>query len=151
MKASVLLSSLLLVALAWGQDKETKVQFKDLPPAVRKAAKEQEHNGAAIRGYSKEMENGKAFYEVETQINGKNRDILMNESGTIVEVEQQIEIGSVPAAAIMGLKREAAGANILQVESVTKGDKVSYEAVIQRNGKKEVAVNSDGSAMQEHE
>ena len=150
MKTSVLLSTLFLAALAHGQDNETKVQFKDLPPAVQKAVKQQERNGAAVRGYSKEIENGKTFYEAETRVNGKNRDILMDESGAIVEVEQQVEIGSVPPAPMKGLRREAAGAKILQVESVTRGDKVSYEAVIERNGnKKEISVHADGSAVHE--
>jgi hypothetical protein len=152
MKTSVLLSSLLLAAFAYGRENETKVQFKDLPPAVQKTAKEQERNGAVVRGYNKEIENGKTFFEAETRVNGKNRDILMDESGTVVEVEQQIEIVSVSPAVMQGLEREAAGATILHVESVTKGSNVSYEATIQRNGKKkEVAVNSDGSALHEHE
>ena len=152
MKTCVLLLSLLLVTLACAEDKETKVEFKDLPPAVQKAAHEQQRKGATVRGYNKETENGKTFYEAETRVNGKSRDVLMDESGTTVEVEQEVALGSVPSAAMQGLKREAAGANILRVESVTKGDKVSYEAVIQRNGaKKEIAVNSDGFAVHEHE
>lgn len=152
MKTCVLLLSLLLVTVACAEDKETKVEFKDLPPAVQKAAQEQQRKGATVRGYNKEIENGKTFYEAETRVNGKSRDVLMDESGTTVEVELEVALGSVPSAAVQGLKREAAGANILRVESVTKGDKVSYEAVIQRNGaKKEIAVNSDGSAVHEHE
>jgi hypothetical protein len=162
MKTSVLLSSLLLVGLACAEDTETKVQFKDLPPAVQKMAKEQEGNGATLRGYSKEIENGKTFYELETRVKGNrnkdripqlhrsDRDILMDESGAVVEVEQQVEIGKIPGTAIDGLRREAAGATILRVESVTKGGTVSYEAVIVRNGKKkEIAVSADGSAIHE--
>lgn len=152
MRISVLLSSLLLVTVAWGEDNETKVQFKDLPPAVQKTVKEQERDGATVRGYSKEIEKGKTFYEAETWVNGKNRDILMDQSGTVVEVEQQVEVGKVPTVTMKGLKREAAGAQIVHVESVTKGDKVSYEAAILRNGKrKEIAVNADGSAIHERE
>ncbi len=146
-KTSILLLSLLLVGFACGEDNETKVQFKDLPPAVQNIAKEQQRSGAAVRGYSKENENGKTFYEVETRVNGKSRDILVEQGGAIVEIEQQVEIGSLPVAARHGLQREAAGSNILHVESVTRGDKVSYEAVILRNAKKkEIAVNADGSA-----
>lgn len=150
MKASVLITSLLLVGLACAESNEAKVQFKDLPPAVQKTAKEHEQSGTTVRGYNKEVENGKTFYEVETRVNGKNRDILVDESGAVVEVEQQVEIGNVPADAMQGLKKEAAGANILSVESVTKGDKITYEAVILRNGKrKEIAVTADGSALHE--
>lgn len=148
MKTSVLTTTLLLAGLAGADGSEAKIQFKDLPPAVQKTAKEQ--GGTTVRGYNKELENGKTFYEIETRVNGKNRDLLVDESGAVVEVEQQVEIGSVPADAIQGLRREAAGANILSAESVTKGDKVTYEAVILRNGKKkEIAVNAGGSALHE--
>jgi hypothetical protein len=150
MRIAVLLSILLFVSLAFGEDNETKVQYKDLPLAVRKAAKQQERNGLAIRGYNKEVENGRTFYEIETRVNGMSRDILLDEAGTVVEVEQQIEMGQVPAAAMKGLKKQAPGANILHVESVTKGDNVSYEAVIEDHGKKkEIAVKSDGSRVRE--
>jgi hypothetical protein len=44
------------------------------------------------------------------------------------------------------LQAKAGSGKILSVESVTKGSTVSYEAVIEKDGKKsEVAVNSDGS------
>src|SRR3981081_1577424 len=103
MKISVLIASLLLAGVACAEDNEAKVQFKDLPPAVQKTAKEHEQSGTAVRGCTKEIENGKTFYEVETRVNGKNRDILMDESGAVVEVEQQVEIGNVPAVAVQGL------------------------------------------------
>jgi hypothetical protein len=139
-----------MVTLAYGAAEETKVNFKDLPSAVQKTAKEQERNGATVRGYNKEVEKGKTFYEVETRVKGKSRDILMDESGSIVEVEQQVDISSVPGEAMEGLKREAGGAIIRTVEFVTRGDKISYEAEIQKNGnKKEIAVNADGSAVRE--
>lgn len=150
MRISVLFSNLLLLSVAFAGDTETKVQFKNLPPAVQAAAKQQERNGVAVRGYNKETENGKIFYEVETLVNGKTRDILLDEAGGVVEVEQQVAISNVPAPAVEGLKKQAAGANITHVESVTKGDNVTYEAVILKNGKKkEIAVRSDGSAIHE--
>jgi uncharacterized membrane protein YkoI len=150
MRISILLSSFLFVGTAFGDDSETKVQFKDLPAAVQKAAKQQETNGVTVRGYNREIENGRTFYEVEARENGRTRDILLDEAGTVVEVEQEVAIGKVPVAAMEGLKKEAGGANIQHVEYVTKGGKTSYEAVILKNGKKkEIAVNGDGFAIRE--
>jgi uncharacterized membrane protein YkoI len=150
MRTSTLLLSFLIIGIAFGDDNETKVQFKDLPAAVQKAAKQQEAKGVTVRGYNKELENGRTFYEVEARANGKTRDILLDEAGAVVEIEQEVEISKVPAAAVEGLKKEAGGANIRHVEYVTKGDKTSYEAVILKNGKeKEIAVNGDGSAIRE--
>jgi len=150
MRTSVVCSGLLFISLAFAGDDETKVQFKDLPLAVQKAAKQEESKGVTVRGYNKEIGNGKTFYEVETRVNGRTRDILLDESGAVVEVEQQVAISNIPASAVEGLKKEAGGAHIMQVESVTKRDKVTYEAVILKNGKrKEIAVRSDGSAIHE--
>jgi len=124
---------------------ETPVQMKDLPEAVRKTVQEQT-KAAKLRGLAKEVENGQTYYEAETIVNGKSRDILIDPSGTIVEVEEATELGSIPEAARKAIETSAASGKILKVETVTKGSTVSYEAVIQKGGKKsEVAVKADGS------
>ena len=127
---------------------EVRVQMKDLPPPVQQTLKEQTKD-AKLRGLAKEAENGKTYYEAETVANGKTRDVLIDPSGKIVEVEEEIVLDSVPEQARAGLKKLAGGGKIVRVESVTKGAVVSYEAVVQRNGKKsEVAVNADGTPKQ---
>ncbi len=124
---------------------ETPVKMKDLPEAVQKTVKEQAKN-AKLRGLSKEVENGQTFYEAETVVNGKNRDVLIDVNGAVVEVEEATTLASIPEAAQKALKAAAGSGKILGVETVTKGSVVSYEAVIQKGGKKsEVAVNADGS------
>jgi len=124
---------------------ETRVQMKDLPPPVQKAVEEQIKT-AKLRGLSREVEHGKTYYEAETTVNGKSRDLLMDATGAIVEVEEAIALESIPEAAQRTLRAKAGSGRILSVESVTKGSTVSYEAVVEKNGKKsEVAVNSDGS------
>ena len=124
---------------------ETKVTMKDLPAAVQKTVAEQTR-AATLRGLSKEIENGKTYYEAESTVNGKSRDVLIDPNGTIVEVEESVTLESMPDAARIGLKREAGSGRILRVESVTRESVVSYEAVVERHGKKsEVSVNADGS------
>jgi uncharacterized membrane protein YkoI len=125
---------------------ETRVQMKDLPEAVQKTVKEQTKT-AKLRGLAKEIEDGKTFYEAETTVNGKSRDILIDTTGAVVEVEEPVSLDSIPEAARKAIQAKAGSGKILKVESVTKGSSVSYEAVIQKNGKKsEVAVNADGSS-----
>jgi uncharacterized membrane protein YkoI len=119
--------------------------MKDLPPPVQKAVEEQIKT-AKLRGLSREVEHGKTYYEAETTVNGKSRDILMDSTGAVVEVEEATAFESIPEAAQRALRTKAGSGKILSVESVTKGSVVSYEAVIQKNGRKsEIAVNSDGS------
>jgi uncharacterized membrane protein YkoI len=124
---------------------EKKVQMKDLPEAVQKTVKEQTQN-AKLRGLAKEVEDGKTFYEAETIAGGKSRDVLIDPTGAVVEVEEATTLDSIPEAARKGLQSLAGTGKILSVESVTKGSTVSYEAAIERNGKKsEVAVSADGA------
>jgi uncharacterized membrane protein YkoI len=124
---------------------ESKVKMKDLPEAVQKTVKEQTKT-AKLRGLAKEVEDGKTFYEAETVVNGKTRDILIDPTGAVVEVEEAVALDSIPEAARKALQCRAGSGKILSVESVTKGPVVSYEAVIKKDGKKsEVSVSADGT------
>ncbi len=123
---------------------EAKVALKDLPAAVQKAVR-QETKTAKLRGLEKEIEHGKTYYEAETTVNGKSRDILIDPNGTIVEIEESVTLESLPEAARSGLKRAAGIGKILRVESITRGSTVSYEALIERHGEKvEASVSADG-------
>jgi uncharacterized membrane protein YkoI len=123
---------------------EKKIQAKDLPPAVQKAVQDATR-GATIKGYAREVEDGKTMFEVETTVNGHSRDLLFDASGTLVEIEQAMSLDAVPAAARTAL--EARG-RVLTVEQVTKGQAVSYEAMVEKNGKKwEVAVDAGGKTV----
>jgi uncharacterized membrane protein YkoI len=82
------------------------------------------------------------MYEVETTVNGHTRDLLFDASGKLVETEEETPIGAVPAPVRAAL--EARG-TVLKVETLTKGSVVTYEAQIEKNGKKsEVVVDANG-------
>lgn len=125
---------------------ETKVKMQDLPPAVQNAVKEQTKD-ATLVGLSTEKEKGQTMYEVETKVNGKSRDLLLDKSGNVVEVEQEVDLDSIPAPAKAAIEKKAAGGKIEKVETLTKGSAVSYEAAIKTKAGKtiEVGVNADGS------
>ncbi len=124
---------------------EKKVKIEDLPAPVQKTVQEQTKN-AQLKGLSKEVEDGKTMYEIETVANGKSRDMLVDPSGAIVEVEEQATLDSIPAPAKAAIEKAAQNGKVLKVETVTKGSAVSYEAVVSKNGKKsEVAVEADGT------
>jgi uncharacterized membrane protein YkoI len=121
-----------------------KIQAKDLPPAVQKAVQE-ETMGATIKRYSKEVESGKTEYEVETMVNGHSRDLLFDSAGTLLAAEEAVTLDAVPAAVKSAF--EARGKVVL-VETVTKGKTVTYEAQVEKNGKKsEVVVSADGKPV----
>ena len=129
---------------------EKRVKMESLPPAVQKTVQEQA-KGATIRGLSKEIEDGKTFYEAELKINGHNKDVLIDPAGLVVEVEEEVALDSLPAAVKDAIQKHAAKGQIVLVESVIKNDAiVAYEAKIKTAGKtSEVRVNPDGSPAKE--
>jgi uncharacterized membrane protein YkoI len=125
---------------------ESKVKMQDLPPAVQKAVADQTQN-AKLVGLSKEKEGGKTMYEVETTVNGKSRDLLLDATGAVVEVEQEVELDSLPAAAKDAIVKKVGTGKLTKVELLTKGSETSYEAAYKTKGGKsaEYGVNADGS------
>ena len=125
---------------------DTKLQMKDLPPAVQKTVQDQT-KGAEIKGLSKETENGKTSYEVETMVNGKHRDFIVDAKGTVTEVEEETALGSIPAAAKAAIEKKVAGGKIGLVEIMTRGGATFYEAAYtSKDGKKHsVLVKPDGA------
>ncbi len=139
-----------LAAVAVAQEK--KIQRADLPPAVEKTVAAQSQ-GATIKGFSQEMEKGQTFYEAEMTVNGYSKDVEMDATGAVVEVEEQVAFDSLPTPVKDGLQAKAGKGKILKVESITKHDKlVAYEAQVQTAGKKsEVQVGPDGSPLDHEE
>ena len=141
--------ALLLVtaAIASAQD-EKKIRRQQLPAAVEKTVAA-ESQGATIKGFSREVEKGKTFYEAELTVNGHNKDILMDRQGKIVEVEEQVNFSDLPAAVQEALKTAAGTGSIQMVESLTKNGKlVAYEGHIKRGLKRsEVQVGPNGEKL----
>lgn len=131
---------------------ENKINRSDLPPAVEKTVASQTE-GATIRGFSEEKENGQTLYEAKLLVNGHKKNVLMDSNGKVVEVEEQVELDSLPAAVRDGLKAKAGKGKIIKVESLTKhGKLVAYEAKVMTDGKKsEVQVGSDGRPLDHEE
>jgi hypothetical protein len=142
--------SFALTGLAFAQEK--KIQRADLPPAVEKAVAAQTH-GATVKGFSQETENGQTFYEAELTVSGHSKDVLIDSTGAVVEVEEQVALDSLPAAVKDGLQAKAGAGKILKVESITKHDKlVAYEAKVLTGGKKsEIQVGPDGKPLDHEE
>jgi hypothetical protein len=122
-----------------------KLQIKDLPPAVQRTVQEQT-KGATIVGISAEKEGGKTIYELETKVNGRSRDMLIDASGKVTELEEQADIESLPPAVQAEVKKSLGQGKVDTFEAVTKNGVFSgYEAVVERGGKKvEVSLGPDG-------
>jgi Protein of unknown function (DUF2874). len=136
------MAGLVVVDRADGADQ--KLQMKDLPAAVQKGVTAN-LNGGTLKGLSKEVEGGKTIYEVETTLNGRTRDFLLDATGRLIELEDELAMDAVPAAVKTALETHG---KIVKVESVTRGKVVTYEGTVEKNGKKsEVAVDANGKKV----
>jgi uncharacterized membrane protein YkoI len=137
---------LMLAAFVCVFASEKPVKMADLSPVIQKAIREQT-KGAEILGVSMETENGKTFYEVETKATGRSRDLLLDTTGAVVEVEEEVTLSNLPPPAKAAIEKKSLGGKVTKVERVTKGNVITYEAVIvSRSGKtSEFSINSDGS------
>jgi predicted aspartyl protease len=148
--AVIITATLLGAGIASAQEK--KIKRSDLPPAVEKTVAA-ESSGATILGFSQEKENGKTFFEAEMRVNGHTKDILIDTTGAIVEVEEEVALDALAAEVKSGLTAKAGQGKILKVESIKKHDRlVAYEAQVTTNGKKsEVQVGPDGKPLDHEE
>jgi uncharacterized membrane protein YkoI len=144
--AVLMATSLLLFGSA--QASEKKVKMKDLPKAVQKTVQEQS-KGATVSGLSKEVEHGKTYYEVELKVNGHGRDMLIDPTGAIVEVEEEVTMASLPPAVKTAIEAKAGKGKIVKVESITKNNAlVAYEAQVNTAGmKSEFQVGPEGKSI----
>jgi hypothetical protein len=134
------------------QEQEKKIQRSDLPAEVEKTVATQTQ-GATIRGFSQEKENGQTYYEAELSVNGHSKDILIDSTGAVAEVEEQVALDSLPSVVKDGLQAKAGKGKLVKVESITKHDKlVAYEAKVSTGGKRsEVQVGPDGKPLDHEE
>lgn len=127
---------------------ERRLKRSQLPPAVQRTAAEQSR-GAKVRGYATEKDDGQTVYEVEMTVHGRSRDVTIDSTGTVLEMEEQVVFDSLPEAVRTGLRQAAGSGRITNVESLTKlGRLVAYEAQVRLGAKRsEVQVGPDGKPL----
>jgi uncharacterized membrane protein YkoI len=141
----------LILCSAIAKANEKQITYNDLPAAVQKTA-QRESQEATVMRYSKEVENGKVEYEVEMIVAGKSKDVSIDLSGKVIEIEQQVSLDTVPMAAMAAIRKGAAGGSIRKVEQVSSNGEIAYEAQILNNGQhREIRVHADGSAAPEQD
>jgi hypothetical protein len=70
---------------------------------------------ATIKGFSEEIEKGKKYYEAEMVVDGHGKDVLFDGTGTVVEVEEEVALSTLPAAVQAGLTTGAGKESEVQV------------------------------------
>ena len=120
--------------------------IESMPAAVRKTFKEQ-LQGATILNTSKETENGAVKYVIETDIQGRSRNISIDNAGKVIQIEEQVALDTLPAAARSRIEQQAGKGKVLSIQMLTAGGNPAvYDATIEVAGKRsEIRVAADGS------
>ena len=135
-------------AQAPGEPSETKTTLEQLPVAVQAAVKAQ-GSGATVRGVAKEMKDGVAYYEAMLLVDGRTKDILFDEQGKIVTMEEQKTLGEIPGGARAAIQKAVGAGKLTMVEKVTQGERTFYEGHVTTSGKiSEVKVDADGRPVE---
>jgi hypothetical protein len=143
-----LLCALCVLSLCAAAAQDQRAKLKNLPPAVQKTVEEQS-NGAKIRGLSKEVEKGKTQYELELMVNGHSKDMIIDPTGAILEVEESVTLDSLAPEVKAEVEKNIGQAKLLRLESVTKGGILTgYEASVLKAGRKSgIEMGPDGKLL----
>lgn len=138
---------LLLGSTAFGAEKEQKnaASLDRLPAPALKTARKQTA-GALVRSVSKEVEDGRTVYEIETTVNGHGRDMIIAADGTLMVVETEMVLDSLAAVVRSSIVEHAGRAKIVRVESVELTGTLSHYEALVRTGRREseIKVRPDG-------
>jgi hypothetical protein len=136
-----------VVAIVNASLAEEPVKKSDLPPVVQKAA-EAQSAGATVLGYAKDKNHGRLEYEVQLMVGDHTKDVTIDPQGAVLEIEEQVAAGALPANVFHGLSAQARKGKITKVESLTKHGKiVAYEAQVAGGKHAEIQVGPDGQKL----
>lgn len=146
----------ILAAAALADDKKTeKITPDKLPKKVMDAVKDR-FPDAEITSAEKETEDGKVVYDIELKHKGRKYEMDIQEDGTIIEVEKQVDAKDLPEEVAKAIKAKFPDATIKEIMEVNKvKDKKEtpdhYEVVLVTKDKKEmeVTVSLDGKTIKE--
>jgi hypothetical protein len=146
--SKVLPTVLATCAIALAFDGDTfATKFEALPQAVKNTAKAHMGDAFPVSIGSAQAEQG-WNYQINTRLNGKYHDLVIDEQGKLVAVKDETDFDAVPAAARAAIEKQAVSLKIMTVEKVTEGSQVSYGAVMKDEalGKiVQVRVGADGT------
>jgi hypothetical protein len=146
--ATVFLAGLAASALTQAYDGNSfAAKFEAMPQAVQDTAKAHMENGLPVSITSAKGEQG-WDYQVNTRLNGKYHDLVIDEKGNLVAVKDETDLAALPSAAKAAIEKQAAAAKIVTLEKVTEGGQVSYGAVMKDEAQGtivQVRVAADGT------
>ena len=143
---AVLVVVVFSAALALAEDVKVVVK-PDLPEAVLNAFRTSFPDVKAS-GYDREIVNGQTRYEIETKVGQFEKDYVYLEDGTLLQIEQEVAVDSLPKVVIDAVKKAHPGCEVEEAETITRGSITEYEVVIEVDEREyELLVSSEGKIL----
>lgn len=139
--------SLLISSVVLGQPANAKKGEKgsvQAPKAVLTAF-HKTYPKAVIRDISKEVNEGKTYFEIESTDGSQRRDLLYLADGTVFEVEEAWDIGALPKEITATINSKFPHGKLKKAEKITRGSTVQYEVLLENDEENlEVLFDSKG-------
>jgi uncharacterized membrane protein YkoI len=138
-----LVGVVVLATGAWAD--EEKIPLDKVPKAVLDAVKAK-FPDVKLSEASKEKEDGKTIYELAFTYKDYKYEVELEEDGTFVAIDKQIEAKGLPKEVAKALEEKYPKAIYKIIEEVTKKDKIAYyEVELVTADKKGIEVEIDPS------
>ncbi len=125
------------------------VDTDKLPAPVHKTV-EAQAQGAKIVRSTQVTQDGKIKYEVEFDVNGRQKVVLIDPAGALGKVEEVVLLSTLPTAAKSQVEKNLGHGKLLKIEAITDtGKPTIYEAQFETGAKKsEIKIAGDGKVIE---
>ena len=124
------------------------VAAETLPAAVKKAADGMAKGAKMVRS-TQVTADGKVTYEVEMDIGGRPKVVLLDPAGATVKIEETVLLPTVPAPVKAEVEKNVGHGRLIKVVAITDtGKPTTYEAQYETDAKKaEIKLGADGHLL----
>ena len=147
----ILLGSLVLAGCAEQPAEQASQQpaEQDALPAAVAAAFGQANPALEIVEFEREELDGKVVYEIETRTGEFEKDFVYLEDGTLLQIEEEIAVESLPEPVLAAIMAAHPGAEVDEAEMITTGDVVGYQVDVEvaEDQEFELLVSPDGQIL----
>jgi hypothetical protein len=129
-------------------DEDASAEFAKAPPAVQATAKKA-LGDKKLEEFDKEEVGGKVMYEAGWKENDVDHDVLISESGQIIQTEVDVEQDKLPAAVTDAVKKAHADGKIGEAAQATTPDGKQYFSLDVKVGDDThvMNINADGKVI----
>jgi len=130
-----------------GDEKDEVVTMAQVPAAVKATVKPFAAD-SEIKKVEKGDDDGTQAYEFDIEHGGRKLEVTITPDGKLLGTEETVALSTAPGPVRKTITAQAVGGTIVSVEKVNESGKTTYEAVVDKQGKKsEIAVGLDGALL----